>query len=264
MSKTGLDPIFDELRGVPAGDTLPAVRAWAVRVDARTAGAGRMRPGGSGARRVRLAALCVAVLAAACSVPLEHDRTFAHVLSGRIALPPNEARAALARLGWVEPATATVLGEVFIDMPGGKREIAAYVGSGEALVNGRKIITPTSTFAIVLPRGGARRIERWERSLREMDGVLRVEREAMRTTVREPAYKAVLETFEFQFNARLGEAEVERRIQRHLDGVLPGQVKVTHTPGPDGTRSIRLTGSGTIPPEQARKIEAFLRETQRP
>lgn len=262
---TDRDPVFDELRGVPAGDTLPAVRAWVARVDARRADPVRApRSGGHRARRVGLAALCVAVLAAACSLPLEHDRTFAHVLTGRIALPPAQARAALLGLGWVDAANATVLGEVMINLPGGKREVAAYVGSGEAIVNGRKIITPTSKFAIVLPRAEAGRIEAWERSLREMEGVLRVEREPVRETVRRPAYRAVLETFEFRFDTRLPEDEVEKRIQRHLDGVLPGQVKVTHTRGPDGTRSIRLTGSGTIPPEEAREIEAFLRETQRP
>jgi len=259
---TDRDPVFDELRRVPAGDTLPAVRAWAARVDAGRAGSAR--PRGLRAGRVKLAALCVAMVAAACTLPLEHERTFAHVLTGRIALPPKEARAALLELGWVDPAKATVLGEVMVDLPGGRREAAAFVGSGEAIVNGRRVTTSTSSFAIVLPRAEASRVDAWERSLRAMEGVLRVEREPVRETVRTPAYQAVLESFEFQFDTRLPEAEVERRIQRHLDGVLPGQVKVTHTRGPDGTRSIRLTGSGTIPPEEARKIEAFLRETQRP
>lgn len=266
MRDPDLDPIFAPVREIPADESFPQVRAWIARVDARDRAGSRAHAAAHHrsprVRRLVLAGITGALFAGACALPVDQEQTVAYVLTGRIALPPAQAKRVLRDLAMGEPATSTILGEVMIRNRSGQEEVAAYVESGEATVDGVKIITPTSKFAIVLPAMHPRRAIEWERALAAGERVLGVDRQPVQETVRRPVYQFVLRSFEFRVNAALSEQEVEVLVQKHLDGLLPGQVRVTHTTARDGKRAITLTGSGTLPAEEGERVDAFLREAQ--
>jgi hypothetical protein len=255
---------FDALRSVDADASFPAVRAWLARSAAAPARRAPARP-----RPLwRRAALGggVLVLVAACTVPITHDETVAYVVSGRIAQPPFDARPSLAALPWVDPARLSVLGEVMARLPSGEDELQMLVGSGRATVNGRPVITATSQFAIVVPRGRPEEVEAWTRALRAMPRVLSATAAPVEQKVRRPMLQAALVSMEMETEPKQDERVVEERIRSHLEGLQMSGIKVTHVTRPDGTRSIRLSGPGMASgnPEAGRRVNAFLRDVERP
>ncbi|HET7583679.1 MAG TPA: hypothetical protein VFK13_02170 [Gemmatimonadaceae bacterium] len=268
------DPIlaahFEALRTATAVESFPRVRSWleeASRNECRQRARWRARS----ARIVRLLlrhpvrlAAASAVLAAACTIPVATDETLAYVISGRIAEPPAAARATLATLPWVNPEQLTVLGEVTWKHPDGTETVEAYVESGEAVVDGRKIITPTSKFALVLPYSDAREVEARARMMSGVKDVISAVPEPVQQKVRRPALKAALVAMELEFSTPLPDSAVERRIGEHLAGLRMSGVQVHYVTRRDGTRAIRLSGPGIVSggADDARRIQSFIEDVQ--
>jgi|tagenome__1003787_1003787.scaffolds.fasta_scaffold20329790_2 hypothetical protein len=251
---------FAALRDVPAEASFTTTRAWLARTaDPRTPHA-TARPRW---RRAVLGGMGLA-LAAACTVPVTHDETVAYVLSGRIMQPPAAARAALSALPWADPARLGLMGEVMVRMPSGKVELQALVASGKAVVNGRSVTTPSSQFAIVLPRARPEDVARWTREVQAVTGVVQAAAAPVQERVKRPALQAALVSMQIEVEPRQDERVVEARIQRHLEGLRMSGVTVTHVTRPDGTRGIRLSGPGMISgsPETGRRVNDVLNEVQ--
>lgn len=210
-----------------------------------------------------MAGVATAILTSACALPLDQRETIAPMLTGRMALPPQEARAVLIGLEWVDPASIRVLGEVTAPSGGRGEEVTAYVESGVALVNGERIVTPTSAFRVALRPADAHQIAERERLMAEMEGVSEVGRAiAAEAQVPHRAESAAgVERWEFQFDTPLGEAEVERLIRAHLGGEIPEQLEIAMILE-DGKRTIRFTGTGTLPEADGERVNALLRDLQ--
>lgn len=262
-----LSPHFDALRAIPAVDSFPLVRAWLDQAMHSQRAERRVQPprfARSLFHHPLRFVTGVLVLAAACSVPVAQEETLAYIISGRIAEPPATARTTLAGIPWVNPEHLTVLGEVTWKHPDGTETVEAYVESGEAVVDGRKIITPTSKFALVLPHSDARQAEARARVLSGVKGVISVVQEPVQERVRRPAIQAALVAMELEFSAPVPESTVERRISEHLAGLSMSGVEVHFVTGRNGSRVIRLSGPGMISSSEsdARRINAFIKDVQ--
>ncbi len=257
---------FDALRQVPADDSLPHVQAWLHRVGDVTVQPRRLQHRNSSVLERRALRYVAAglLLAAACTLPVEQEQTLAYVLSGRIAQAPAEARRTLAALSWVNPSQLTALGEVTIRRPDGTESVEAYVESGEATINGKRVITPTSKFAIVLPPADKEQVQAWSHAAASVPGMISVASEPVQESVKRPALQAALVSMEFEFTPRVSEEQTEARIQKHLEGLNMIGVEVQHVTLPNGSRTLRLSGPGMISPgdKGARRIKVFLDEMQ--
>jgi hypothetical protein len=263
-----IDDYFAALRAEPHHESLPAVQAWLHRVEER------QRDGTPARRRrvgtwVRLhpyalaAAACVVLLLGAACLPVTDVRAVGFVLDGHIALPPTEATRVLRGVPGVEPGHVSALGEVTTVDRQGRRRVAAYVGSGVAVVDGQRVITPTSKFAVVVPHAGevaARALAEQLRALRAVDSV-RVR--AITDTVRTRAYRVALASMKLQFDAPTDEATLRRHIAEHLAGLEMRGVSVRSVAAPGGGRRIELTvENADLSPEDERRLQAFLRSVQ--
>lgn len=262
-----LEREFNELRSVRYSDSKSEVLEWlehAERKRSRVPGARHWRDrirAYAAVHRLHLAtAFGVLLLIAACQTPVEHNATFAYVLSGRIAEPPAAARERIAALGLPPASSVQVLG-VVTGMVGGKEEEMAYVASGRAIVDGREITTPTSKFVILLPRSSGRDMDTWQHALRELEVVTSVVLEPVQQRVRQPAYKVVFQSFSYEFEPSIPADSATRRIEAHLRDLNLDQIVVRADTTHDGIAAIRLEWpglDGRAGRRQNRALERFL------
>ena len=258
---------LDSLRALPYGDSYDGTRNWLDRVTASGHGTRRASAFTLLASYVRLPRVQVAMAASAlllivaCQSPLSHDVTLAHVITGSIAHPPAEARRALSALPWIDQGQLQVLGEVRVP---GFEEPQAFVASGEAVVNGQRVITASSRFIIAVGKETEEEIGRRTRSLEDLRGVTAVHAEAIRHEVREPAYRVVLQSVSLSFEPEIEPDEVERRVEEHLALLRLHGIDARYEAGPPGTRTFWLELSGPVSPEGARAFEQLIDSVQRP
>ncbi|HEX8454912.1 MAG TPA: hypothetical protein VF647_22735 [Longimicrobium sp.] len=267
-----LDPHFNRLRQVDLSASWPLTRGWIESAEARlweetarrrqatTPFSLRFALAGHPARLAGAMLLVLTLIA--CVSPVERQVTLGYTLTGRIALPPDQARVRLRQIPGVEPQGVEVLG-IVTAMVGGREEVQAYVGSGRAIVNGKDIITPTSKFVFTLPNADPAEIKRHQAVLASMGGVDSLRVDPIHEEVRQPAYRVVLQSMSYQFDTDLPPEAVQSAVRRHLDGMGMEAVQVRYITRADGPPSIELSVEGD-PARSADRVDAFLREVRAP
>jgi hypothetical protein len=261
---------LEHLRDVDLHATWPPLRDWVrlqERQARRQAGAGRGVASrlllAATSHPMRLAAaMGLAMTLIACVSPVEHQVTLGYTMSGRIALPPAEARARLGGLDWVARNELEVLG-VVTAMVGGREEVQAYVGSGRAVVNGVEMVTPTSRFVVSLASATREEVDRYRAGLAAMPGVDSVRAEPIRQEVTEPLYRVALRSMSYEFPTDLAPEAVEAAVRRHLLGLGMESVRVRYITRDGQAPAIELSVDGNPAPHSGR-IEDFLAEVGAP
>ncbi|HEX8210581.1 MAG TPA: hypothetical protein VF584_10430 [Longimicrobium sp.] len=263
-----LDTRFDQMREVDLSTSWPQARVWIESEEARLRqGKPQRRPSAASswlsralaAHSVRIAGAMLLVLALiGCVSPVGRQVTLGYTLTGRIAFPPDQARARLREIPGVEPHAVEVLG-IVTAVVGGREEVQAYVGSGRATVNGREIITPTSQFVFTLPDADRAAIERYRAILASMGEVDSLRADPIRQKVTQRGYRVVLQSMSHRFDTDLPPEAVESAVRRHLDGMGMEAVNVRYITRADGPPAIELSIEGD-PAPSARRVEGFLRE----
>jgi hypothetical protein len=132
------------------------------------------------------------------------------------------------------------------------------------VVNGVSLVTPTSQFAIVLPRGRLEDVEAWRKAVRAVPGMLEVNAAPVQERVSRPALQSVLAAMRIEVDSKHDERVVEAKIQQFLEGLRMSGISVKHVTHSDGTRGVQLSGTGIFSgdAEASRRAAAFLRVVQ--
>lgn len=134
-----------------------------------------------------------------------------------------------------------VLGEVTLP---GSSEVAAYVSSGHALVNGQAVLSTSSKFEIGVT-GSDTELAEWTESLRALDDVIevRVERvtAAPASAGGSAAAARTTEEFSFELESSLSSDALVAALQPYVSGLKLHDVEVIHTADADGAAIVRVS-----------------------
>ena len=258
-----LERYFAPLKEADYGDTFETTRAWLERAERRQQDRhAQQQPLGGRifdyvrGHRVRLAltSLLLALVFAACNIPVVEEETLGYTLSGRFR--PESAREVMDEvhgLDWV-------------------KEVRWGMVRGAAADRDSQGPLQWLTFVILLPDAALGEVESQMRELEAIAGVSSLETRPMTVEVKRPLYKAAVPPAwrppawkaSIRLNDTISDAEVERAVEEHLEQLQIHEVEVEIERGEDGTRELVLSSPSwtSLRDEGLQQIEQLQREVQ--